>query len=242
MPTCKILLVEDDDEWAELVGYMLTSAHYRPFRAARGEEAIALAAKLLPDLAVIDIALPDISGHELCVKLRAIRGLERLPIVVLSGHKPEKLRSLEIGADAFVSKVTGRSELLPTLRALLRRVQMDTGVLVRGDLKLDPRGNAVFLDEKLAATLTRNEFLFFYAVVKSSPEPVSSERMRNEVLHHEGIPEESRSLEMLVARTRKRLGRLLAGRVRGSRRFGWIYLPEPQAKSHLQAEKAPAQG
>src|SRR6185295_2688917 len=162
----------------------------------------------------LDIRLPDMNGQELCRRLRELPGLERLPIVALSSFTAEKVKSLELGVDAFVSKVSGQTDLLPTLEALLRRVQMDTGLLLRGDLKLDPRGNSVHLNGKPIATLTRKEFHFLYTLVRRSPAPVSRAELRESILHQEGSDSfESRALEMLVTR------------IRGSRSFGWLYLP-----------------
>lgn len=235
MPSYKILHAEDDPEWAELLSARLASTPYQVFRAATGQQAVSLAGRIGCDLAILDIKLPDMSGHDLCRKLRELPGLERLPVIVLSSHPLEKVKSLKIGADAFVSKISGAAEILPTMEALVRRVQMDTGVLLRGDLRLDPRGNAVFLEDRLVATLTRKEFVFFYALVKKSPEPLSKDELTKNILHQEGDADESRSMEMLATRTRKRLGKLLAGRISGSRKFGWLYLsqplPEQSAKS-----------
>lgn len=231
MPIYKILHAEDDPEWTQLLSARLSQASFQVFRAATAQQALATAAKVLPDLVILDIMLPDLSGHELCRSLRRIPGLDRLPVIVLSSHRLEKIKSLRIGADAFVSKTSGAADILPTVEALLRRVQMDCGILSKGDLRLDPRGNAVYLDEKLVATLTRKEFLFFYAIVKKSPEPISKSELRGGILHQGGGAEESRSLEMLVTRTRKRLGAVLPQRVSGSRNFGWLYSPSPESPS-----------
>ena len=226
MPTHKILVAEDNPEWSELLDLILERKRFEVLQASTGRQALQLAAKHLPDLAILDIRLPDINGQDLCRQLRQIAGLERLPIVALSSFNAEKVKSLELGVDAFVSKVSGQTELLPTLEALLRRVQMDTGLLVRGDLKLDPRGNTVHLGGKLIATLTRKEFLFLYTLVRRSPAPVSRAELRDNILHQENLDTlESRALEMLVTRMRRRVGKALADRIRGSRSFGWLYLP-----------------
>lgn len=225
----RILVVEDNPDWTALLAVLLDSPSFEVVQAGTGKQALALAAKTPPDVAVLDIRLPDTSGQQLCRDLRLLPGLDRLPIVALSSYPVEKVKSLELGVDAFVSKVTGQTDLLPTLEALLRRVQMDTGVLERGDLRLEPRGNAVLLTDKPVATLTRKEFLFFYRLVFKSPEPVSRAELR-QVLQEE-IADGSRALDMLVARTRKRLGKTLADRIRGSRSFGWMYLAQARSDS-----------
>ncbi len=223
MPSYKILHVEDDKDWADLLARWLSSRPFRLYRAPSGEEAVSLAEKVAPDLAILDIRLSDMSGHDLCRRLRELPGLERLPIIALSIYDPERLKSLRVGADAFVSKAAAESELLPTMEALLRRVQMDLGVVEKGDLRIVPQENAVFLGGKPVGTLSRMEFLLLHALVKNSPEPLSARVIREEILRSKARAKDSRSLEMLVARTRRRLGRALAGRVKGSRKFGWYY-------------------
>lgn len=227
MEVYRILLVDDDDDWLQILKDRLDPERYRVFYAPNAEKAIEAAVRANPDLAILDIRLPDLSGHELCARVRGIPGLERLPIIAWSAFPIEKIRSLNIGADGFVSKASGKSDLRASIEALLRRVALDTGVLIKGDLRLDPRGNLVLLDGEAVAALTRKEFLFFYAIVKKSPEAVSRQELRDHILHQDGDVWESRALEMLVTRTRKRLGQPLSERIRGSRRFGWVYLPDP---------------
>lgn len=226
MPAHKILIAEDNPDWSELLDVLLQGDRFEVFKASTGRLALVLAARHLPDIAVVDIRLPDMNGQELCAKLRALPGLERLPVVALSSFTAEKIKSLELGVDAFVSKLSGQTELVPTLEALLRRVQMDTGVLVKGDLRLDPRGNSVHLGQQPVCTLTRKEFLFLYTLVRRSPAPVSREELRQSVMHDEGGAAESRALEMLVTRVRRRLGHPLSDRIKGSRSFGWLYVPQ----------------
>lgn len=226
MEVYRILLVDDDDDWHEILKDRLEDSRYKVFYAPTAEKAIESAVHANPDLAILDIRLPDMNGHELCARLRQIPGLERLPIIAWSAYPIEKIKSLNIGADGFVSKSAGKSDVRAMVEALLRRVALDTGVLIKGDVRLDPRGNLVLFNGEPVATLTRKEFLFFYAIVRKSPEAVSREELRESILHLEGDVFLSRALEMLVTRTRKRLGQPLAERIKGSRRFGWVYIPE----------------
>lgn len=223
MACFNILHVEDDEVWAKLVSEMFADSPYRIQRAASGVQALDMASKTPPDVVILDIELPDISGYELLQRLRRLPGLESPPAVAFTSHHQEKILSLRMGADAFVSKAEGGGDLLPTVEALMRRIEMDTGVLVRKNIRLDPRRSSVYLDDRFVATLTAKEFLFFYALVKKSPEPISDAQLRREILHDDGGFDESRALVMLATRTRKRLGQILAERIRGSRRFGWRY-------------------
>lgn len=234
MACFNVLYVEDDDAWAELVSKMFSGSPYRIQRASSGAQALSMASKTPPDVVILDIGLPDISGYELLQRLRRLPGIECPPAVAFTSHQQEKIKSLRLGADAFVSKAGGGGDLLPTVEALMRRVELDAGVLVRKNLRLDPRGSSVYLDDRLVATLTVKEFLFFYALVKKSPESISDGQLRRDVLHEDGGLAESRSLVMLATRTRKRLGRILAERIHGSRRFGWRYdVPSDSSPANL---------
>lgn len=228
----KLLHVDDENEWAGLVGRLFAGTAYRIYRASTGAQALDLAAKLLPDIVVLDVELPDIPGHRLLERLRELPGLTRLPTVCFSAHNEEKVRSLLNGADAYVGKTSGGVDLMPTVEALMRRIWMDTGILVKQNLKLDPRDNSVHMGGEFIATLTPKEFLFFYTLVNKSPAAIPDEQLRRIVGESE-LHEESRSLIMLATRTRKHLGKGLANRIRGSRRFGWTYsaLPATPANS-----------
>ena len=118
-------------------------------------------------------------------------------------------------------------------------MRLDTGILVKEDVKLDPRGNLVYLRESLIATLTRNEFLFLYLLVKHAPAPVSKKDLMRQILHREDETGESRALDVLASRTKSRLGKVFAERIKSSRRFGWMYVsleqsPTPQPRSGLK--------
>jgi len=225
VPPFRILLVDDNEDWFHILRRCLEAPEYLISYFATAEAAITGAASLNPQLAILDVHMPDLSGHELCARLRLIPGLERLPVLSWSAYPMEKVKSLNIGADGFVSKTSSKTVLKATVAAILRRVALDTGLILRGDLSLDPRANSVSLDGRPVASLTLKEFLFFSAIVEKSPEPVSRDELHDR-LHQVGDALESRALETLVTRIRRRLGRPLADRIRGSRRFGWIYLPD----------------
>lgn len=229
MAPYRILVADDDSDWARIVAGLLKGGLYEVSWAATGEEALVLASTNPPDLALLDIRLPDMTGQELCVRLRELPGLERLPIVAFSAYRQEKVDSLNIGADAFVGKSAVETDLVPTLEALLRRVRMDLGVLVKGDLRLDPNSHSVYQEDQLVANLTRKEFLFFYALVKNGPKAVARDELMRQVSSTVADAGESRALDMLATRTKRRLGKALGARVRSSRNFGWCYLFEPGA-------------
>jgi DNA-binding NarL/FixJ family response regulator len=118
-----ILVVEDDHNLRLLIAGLLREAGHTPIEAACGEDALVAAALTQPDLALLDVDLPNVSGYEVCRRLRELHG-ERLPIMFVSGVRTEafdRVAGFLIGADDYLSKPFAPEELLARVRALLRR-------------------------------------------------------------------------------------------------------------------------
>lgn len=134
-----ILIVEDDEDTAEVVSTLLSEAGYDTVAVDRGEVALNQIANVQPDLVLLDLNLPDIHGLEV---LKQLRSQSFLPLIVLSGFSRErdKVSALEAGADDYVAKPFSPEELVARVNALLRRVdwtpQPETKLVVR-QLELD---------------------------------------------------------------------------------------------------------
>ena len=111
MTSYKILVADDEVGWTELLNAELSTGPYEVVTAPSGGSFLELAGSISPDLAIVDLHLPDMSGQEVCEKLRRLPGLERIPIIALSAYRTEKIQSLNLGADAFVSKNAGGEEI-----------------------------------------------------------------------------------------------------------------------------------
>lgn len=137
--TLQILVVEDDEDTAEVVTTLLRDAGYDAFAVDEGRMALDEITTVHPDLVLLDINLPDMNGLEV---LRAVRAHSFLPMIVLSGYGKERDRvlALEAGADDYMTKPFSPEELVARVRALLRRVEWtpkpDTQLIVRR-LELD---------------------------------------------------------------------------------------------------------
>ncbi len=118
----RILLVDDETAIQRAVGPLLRSRGYDVDVAGSGTEALRMASTHPPDLIVLDLALPDLEGTEVC---RRIRESSAVPIVVLSarGAEADKVNALDLGADDYITKPFGPEELLARIRVALRRVQ-----------------------------------------------------------------------------------------------------------------------
>lgn len=150
-----VLVVEDDEDTAEVVCTLLKDAGYRTQAVELGQNAIDEIERQLPDLVLLDLNLPDISGLDV---LKTVRANSFLPMIVLSGYGKDRDRvsALEIGADDFLSKPFSPEELIARVRALLRRVEWtpkpETVLRVRR-LELDmPRRQATINGRKLHLT------------------------------------------------------------------------------------------
>lgn len=116
----KILIVDDDENIAELISLYLTKECFDTQIAYDGKSALELAATYNPDLILLDIMLPDIDGYEVC---REIRKNRQLPIIMLSakGEVFDKVLGLKLGADDYIVKPFDSNELVARVRAVLRR-------------------------------------------------------------------------------------------------------------------------
>lgn len=153
--TFQILIVEDDDDTAEVMRTLLRDVGYQVMSVDRGESALQEILQIAPDLVLLDLNLPDIHGLEV---LRMVRANSFLPMIVVSGHGKERDRvhALELGADDYLGKPFSPEELIARVRALLRRVEWtpkpETKLTVRR-LELDmPRRQATIRGQRLHLT------------------------------------------------------------------------------------------
>jgi len=116
-----ILVVDDEIEIVRALRQTLTAHGYRVFTARSGEEAVEVSSKRRPDLLLLDLLLPGMSGLEVC---RRVRAESNVPIIVLSvkGAERDKVEALDLGADDYVSKPFGMDEVLARVRVALRHV------------------------------------------------------------------------------------------------------------------------
>ncbi len=114
-----VLIVEDEKNINEFISKTLVSNGYRTNWAASGKEAVSLATSLCPDVILLDLGLPDIDGMEV---IRQVRDWSRCPILVISARTEEedKVNALDAGADDYLTKPFGTSELLARIRTSLR--------------------------------------------------------------------------------------------------------------------------
>jgi len=149
-----ILLVEDEAGISNFISTVLTSNDYNVIQAEKGKDAIALAASHSPDLILLDLGLPDMDGTQV---LEKIRSWSNIPIIVVSarGHEREKVEALDLGADDYITKPFGISELLARIRTEVRHSQnlqdenhAADGKVIVGGLDIDYDKRIVKVDNK----------------------------------------------------------------------------------------------
>ncbi|MEY3658413.1 MAG: phosphate regulon transcriptional regulator PhoB [Pseudomonadota bacterium] len=143
----RLLIVEDDPALAELLVWHFEAEGYDVTRTADGEEALLLAAEQTPDAIILDWMIENISGIEVCRRLRRASETSNVPIIMLTarGEEEDRIRGLETGADDYVTKPFSPRELIARMAAILRRSRpaLAGKTLKVEDLELDPIAHRV---------------------------------------------------------------------------------------------------
>jgi two-component system OmpR family response regulator len=155
----KILVVDDEKKIIEIIQAYLERGGYQVISAVDGKTALAMAHSRHPDLIILDLMLPEISGWDVC---RMIRKESDIPILMLTARDEvtDKIVGLEMGADDYVTKPFDPKELVSRVRAILRRVESKTGqknIIQIADLYIDIEKRQVRRNE-ISVELTHNEF------------------------------------------------------------------------------------
>ncbi|MDF2541658.1 MAG: DNA-binding response regulator KdpE [Herbinix sp.] len=149
-----ILLVEDEIAICNFISTILIHHDYNVIKAEKGKDAISLAASHCPDLILLDLGLPDMDGIEV---LKTIREWSNIPIIVVSarGHEREKVEALDLGADDYITKPFGTSELLARIRTAVRHSQKiqednhpESDKISIGNLHIDYNKRIVKVEDK----------------------------------------------------------------------------------------------
>lgn len=177
--THRILVVDDDDALREMVGLVLASNGYETLFAADGISAVQVFREQNPDLVLLDIMLPGQSGIEVCREIRSFSGT---PIVMLTakGETEDVVAGLEAGADDYVIKPHNGVELVARVRARLRPIGEDSGVVQVGPLTLDPQTFEVRRGNE-PIPLTPLEFKLLHTLAAKPQQVFSREMLLDQV-------------------------------------------------------------
>src|SRR5574341_328933 len=204
----KILVIDDDLKIRKLARVNLEKRGYIVEEAAGGAEAIENIKQNSPDLVILDLVMPDISGIDVCIWVRA---QSDIPIIVLSAHDEEelKVRALDAGADDYMTKPFGYEELLARVRAVMRRATggeqtTEKRKIEIGGLVLDLAARRVFVDG-VDVQLTRTEFALLVELAQNLDTVVSHEQLLASAWGPE-YHDASHYLYVYFGRIRKKIG------------------------------------
>jgi two-component system alkaline phosphatase synthesis response regulator PhoP len=202
-----ILIVDDEPEIVRGLADNLKFEGYATLTASNGVDALALATREAPDLILLDVMMPTMSGWDVCRQLRR-QGIE-VPIIMLTarGEEADRVQGLELGADDYVTKPFSLRELLARVRAVLRRPgpREKFEEFAFDDVRVRPRGRQVFKAGEEVA-LTRKEFDLLVYLVGHRGEIVTRDRLLDEVWGYEQFPT-TRTVDTHVLRLRQKLER-----------------------------------
>ncbi len=202
-----VLVVEDEPAQREVLGYNLEAEGFRVSSASNGEEALLLVDEMRPDIIVLDWMMPNVSGIEVCRRLKSRADTRSIPIIMLSARSEEvdRVRGLETGADDYVIKPYSIVELMARVRAQLRRVRPSSvGVVLEwGDIRLDPETHRVFRAEKVLK-LGPTEFRLLTTFMEKPGRVWSREQLLDRVWGRD-IYVDTRTVDVHIGRLRKAL-------------------------------------
>lgn len=177
----RILIVDDEDAIRRFLSVTLTSQGYEIVEASTGQEAIASVSSLMPDLVILDLALPDIDGVEVT---RQLRQWTQIPIIILSvrGSENDKIAALDAGADDYLIKPFGAGELLARIRVAWRHQAQPLGesLFTSGELVVDLT-NRIIKSSGDIIPLTPTEYDILKVLVKHAGRVITHRQLLQEV-------------------------------------------------------------
>jgi two-component system alkaline phosphatase synthesis response regulator PhoP len=207
----KILLVDDEPDILEIVGYNLKNENYNIFTAKNGVEAVEIAKKEIPHLIILDIMMPEMDGIEACEKIRATKGLENVLITFFTarGEDYSQVAGFNVGADDYITKPIKPKVLVSKIKALLRRIKNnDTPVsseqLNVGEIIIDREEYVVIKDgDKLS--LPRKEFELFSLLASKPGKVFKRDDILDRVWGNEVVVG-GRTIDVHIRKLREKIG------------------------------------
>jgi two-component system phosphate regulon response regulator PhoB len=206
----RILVVDDEPDITGLVAYHLARAGYRVSTATNGRDALKSAREERPDVVVLDLMLPGVSGYEVLQELRKRKETSEVGIILLTARREEadRIKGLSLGADDYLTKPFSPQELTLRVAAVLRRLAsppVSSGsVLVEGPLTIDRSAHQVTLNGK-EVTLTATEYKLLEILVERRGRVQTRSQLLETVWAAQ--PDiQTRTVDMHVQRLRSKLG------------------------------------
>jgi len=203
----KILLVDDDEDILEMLKYLLEGAGYDVFTASNGLDGLSLAKKILPDLIILDVMMPQMDGVETCIKMREEDGLKNTIITFLSARSEDysHIAGLEAGADDYIYKPIKPRLLVTRIATLLKRKNENSSTTnsVSG-IVIDKDKYVVLVnDEKFH--FPKKEFELLDLLVSRPEHVFTREEIMNQVWGHDAVVGD-RTIDVHIRKLREKIG------------------------------------
>jgi two-component system phosphate regulon response regulator PhoB len=205
----RILIVEDEQDLANLLTYNLSAAGFETETSHSGAAALSRAKAFKPDLVLLDLMLPDLPGSEVLRLIKEDPNLRRTAVVMVTakGQESDRVQGLELGADDYVVKPFGLRELVARIRAVSRRAGRPSSgseLLQVDELTLDLRARRASIDGR-EVQLTLKEFDLLALLMRDAGAVVTKQRILNEVWNTSWYGA-TKTVDVHVASLRKKLG------------------------------------
>ena len=205
----RIVIVEDEKDLAALLAFQLEKVGYRVLTAHDGSSGYDLVSRELPDLVLLDIMLPVVSGIEVCKLLKKQKSTQGIPVIMLTakGEEIDRVIGLEVGADDYVTKPFSVRELLLRIKVALRRSGRggdEEQIMVMGPVAINT-GRCLVTVSGVEVVLTTTEYKLLCALAESRGRVQTRDHLLRHVWeHHSGT--DTRTVDSHITRIRTKLG------------------------------------
>lgn len=203
-----VLVIEDEEVICNFITAILNANGYQVIKSNTGKEGLSMAASYSPDVILLDLGLPDLDGVEI---LKSIRQWSKIPVVIVSarGHEREKVEALDLGADDYIVKPFGTSELLARIRTALRHSPLSMGTeaqgvenITVGELEIDYNKRLILLAGQVVH-LTPIEYKILALLSKNAGKVLTHDYIMREVWG--GYAGDSHTLRVNMANIRRKI-------------------------------------
>ena len=205
----KILLVDDEPDILEFLGYNLRKEGYQVFSAQNGKEAIEIATKETPHLIVLDVMMPEMDGIETCRLIREQKGLKDVIIAFLTARSEDytQIAGFDVGADDYITKPVKPRVFISRVKALLRRLHTEVNPETNiefGVVRIDRERHSVFKNE-VEISLPKKEFKLFTLLCSKPGKVFTREFILDQVWGDEVVVGD-RTIDVHIRKLREKIG------------------------------------
>ena len=205
----KILLVDDEPDILEIVGYNLKNEGYQVYTAKNGLEALKTAKKIIPNLILLDIMMPEMDGIETCEKIRTLKSLENTLIAFLTARNEDysQVAGFDAGADDYITKPIKPKVLISKVKSLLRRLKAESqqdSIVEVGNITIN-REEYLVLKDKGKIFLPRKEFELLSLLTSKPGKVFKRDTILNRVWGNEVVVG-GRTIDVHIRKLREKLG------------------------------------